>query len=248
VTAPASARQWREHLAERFGGPLHRPWSIAHRGDPRRYRENTLPAVRAAVAAGADAIEVDVRVTCDGAAVLLHDESLRRLWRDRSRVGELTLDDLRRRAPGVPTLAEALAAVAGAVPLVLDVGSEAAARAALVAVAGEGTPAGVGVGPRDAVWFCGDPRTLAWLREQAPAAPRMLSWDRRAPIPPDLVDAVVPAFVNLRHRLLSPHAVQQWHERGVLVSAWTVDRRRRRERLERWGVDAVISNDASARA
>uniref|UniRef100_UPI00061DC290 glycerophosphodiester phosphodiesterase family protein n=1 Tax=Kitasatospora aureofaciens TaxID=1894 RepID=UPI00061DC290 len=37
--------------------------AVAHRGDPYRHRENTLPSVESALAAGADAVEVDVQLT-----------------------------------------------------------------------------------------------------------------------------------------------------------------------------------------
>ena len=54
--------------------------AIAHRGDPVAERENTLAAFAAAVAAGAEMIELDVRRTADGAAVVVHDPTLERLW------------------------------------------------------------------------------------------------------------------------------------------------------------------------
>jgi len=39
---------------------------IAHRGEHLHHPENTLPAYQAAIDAGADFIEVDVRTTSDG--------------------------------------------------------------------------------------------------------------------------------------------------------------------------------------
>ena len=53
-------------------------WIIAHRGDSFRAPENTLEAARLGHRAGADAWELDVRLTRDGVPVLLHDPSLRR--------------------------------------------------------------------------------------------------------------------------------------------------------------------------
>jgi glycerophosphoryl diester phosphodiesterase len=55
-----------------------RPLIIAHRGDSFHAPENTLEAARLARAAGADAWELDVHLTRDGAPVVLHDESLLR--------------------------------------------------------------------------------------------------------------------------------------------------------------------------
>ena len=54
--------------------------AVAHRGDPYRVRENTLPSLRSALDRGADAVEIDVRLTRDGVPVLLHDATLERLW------------------------------------------------------------------------------------------------------------------------------------------------------------------------
>ncbi|MFV8833671.1 glycerophosphodiester phosphodiesterase family protein [Aquisalimonas sp.] len=54
------------------------PRIIAHRGVARSYPENTLAAFEAAVAAGADGIELDIQLTADGVPVVLHDPSLQR--------------------------------------------------------------------------------------------------------------------------------------------------------------------------
>jgi glycerophosphoryl diester phosphodiesterase len=51
---------------------------IAHRGASRYAPENTLPAFELAVRQGADALELDVRLTRDGAAVVFHDAVLER--------------------------------------------------------------------------------------------------------------------------------------------------------------------------
>jgi glycerophosphoryl diester phosphodiesterase len=54
------------------------PVVVAHRGDSFHAPENTLEAAKLAHNAGADAWELDVRLTRDGVAVILHDESLLR--------------------------------------------------------------------------------------------------------------------------------------------------------------------------
>lgn len=56
--------------------PPARPTLIAHRGMPRRHRENTLPGFVAATAAGADGWELDVHATADGVVVVHHDPVL----------------------------------------------------------------------------------------------------------------------------------------------------------------------------
>jgi glycerophosphoryl diester phosphodiesterase len=55
------------------------PALVAHRGYARHYPENTIPAIEAAVAAGARYVEVDVQLSKDGVPVLFHDRTLERL-------------------------------------------------------------------------------------------------------------------------------------------------------------------------
>jgi len=198
--------------------------------------------VLAAVRAGVDAVEVDVRVTRDGVAVLHHDVRLDRVWSRPEAITDLTFTNLRTVVPGIPTVAEALAALTGTgVPLLLDVGSVAAARAAATAIEAAGVPR-TATPETAAVWFCGVPRALAWLRAEGVQAPRILTWDRWTAIPESTVAAVDPAFFNPWHRLVTPGLVRRWHARGTRVCTWTVDSPARRRRLLGWGVDAVISN------
>lgn len=67
---------------------------IAHRGYAARYPENTLPALQAAVAAGARWLEFDVQLSSDRQPVLLHDADLRRTAGRAQSVFELTAAEL----------------------------------------------------------------------------------------------------------------------------------------------------------
>jgi len=68
---------------------------VAHRGSSASAPENTMAAFRQAVAAGADMIEFDVRMTRDFELVVHHDRSLGRTSNGSGRIWDLTLDDLR---------------------------------------------------------------------------------------------------------------------------------------------------------
>src|SRR5918993_392641 len=63
---------------------------IAHRGASAYTPEHTFAAYDLALEQGADALELDVRSTADGALVLLHDATLLRTTNDPRRVDELT--------------------------------------------------------------------------------------------------------------------------------------------------------------
>ena len=66
------------------------PPVIAHRGDSERAPENTLPAFRSALRAGAPTLETDVQFTADGVPVLMHDLSLDRTTDGAGPVSALT--------------------------------------------------------------------------------------------------------------------------------------------------------------
>ena len=67
---------------------------IAHRGYSADYAENTPESWDAALAAGAYAIETDIRFSSDGIAVCAHDEDLRRLFDRPERVSALAQAEL----------------------------------------------------------------------------------------------------------------------------------------------------------
>jgi glycerophosphoryl diester phosphodiesterase len=54
------------------------PLLIAHRGYPRRYPENSVVGIRAALACGAAAVECDVQLSADHRPVVVHDADLGR--------------------------------------------------------------------------------------------------------------------------------------------------------------------------
>jgi len=68
---------------------------IAHRGASAHAPENTIEAFTTALEHGADAIELDVRVTRDGAVVVIHDPDVDRTTNGRGLVGALSLAELR---------------------------------------------------------------------------------------------------------------------------------------------------------
>jgi len=82
--------------------PGSRPLVIGHRGFAAHHPDNSLAGVRAAIAAGADGVEVDVRPCADGTWVCHHDRT-----RGGRAVTSLPRASLAR--AGVPTLADVVA-------------------------------------------------------------------------------------------------------------------------------------------
>jgi glycerophosphoryl diester phosphodiesterase len=104
---------------------------IGHRGSCRDRPENTVASVRRAAEAGADAAEVDIRTTKDGALVCVHDADVSRTTDGNGKVRDKTLAEVKKLDAGskfdkkyagerVPTLREVLVAAKGKVGVMID--------------------------------------------------------------------------------------------------------------------------------
>jgi len=102
-----------------------------HRCHPRAAPENSLSALRAAIAAGADWAELDVQLTADDEIIVLHDADFRRVAHVARKPGEMTLAEVKQLDIGdpfsdafagerVPTLAEMIAAARGRIKLNIE--------------------------------------------------------------------------------------------------------------------------------
>ena len=107
------------------------PFVSAHRGFSTKAPENTLPALAAALAAGADLAEIDVRMTSDHALVLMHDPDVDRTTNGTGAVSAMTLSELKTLDAGgwfgvefagttIPTLDEVLDWSRGKLPLIVE--------------------------------------------------------------------------------------------------------------------------------
>jgi hypothetical protein len=131
------------------------PLVLAHRGGCALGPENTLAAFDRGMAAGADGLELDVRLSSDGEPMVHHDPTLDRTTNVSGRVSEYTVEQLKRvdaayrcevkgefpfrgQGIGVPTLADVLQRYPNARVVVemkdnLDAMGEAVARVVRVA-------------------------------------------------------------------------------------------------------------------
>lgn len=153
--------------------------AVGHRGDPYRVRENTIDSLRSALDQGADAVEFDVRLTRDGVPVLLHDETLSRLWELDRPLKSLSVDEVRGLTDGrVPTLVEALAATEGS-RVMVDLPGPADPRAVrrIVDEIRE-------FGADDRVYYCAGADAMLAVRAADPSAEIALTWTSLAPRAP----------------------------------------------------------------
>ncbi|KAK9469540.1 PLC-like phosphodiesterase [Lipomyces arxii] len=78
------------------GNVRNMPQAIGHRGFSQVYAENTVSAMTAAIENGADGVETDVHLSSDGAVVISHDPTAKRVFgsdatliKDRAYAGDL---------------------------------------------------------------------------------------------------------------------------------------------------------------
>jgi glycerophosphoryl diester phosphodiesterase len=183
-------------------------------------------------------VEFDVRLSADGVPVLLHDETLARVQRRRDRVDELPATDLA--ALGVPTLAEALAALPP--DTFLDV--------ELKGKDHDGVTAGVlraarGEAGERAVVSSFEPSTLAAMADCLPGWVRWLGALDLSLATMSLAIGLGCEGISVGWGEITPTRAREAHAAGLDLAAWTVRRRPTFDRLGRLGVVACCVEAAA---
>jgi glycerophosphoryl diester phosphodiesterase len=210
--------------------------AIAHRGDPRGARENTPAAFASAVKLGADWVELDLRLTRDGEVVVLHDQTLQRLWGRDVSIGDVDLADVQRMGDGdvrIPTLADVLTTLP--LPLMIDFTRRECVTGALDAVLAADAL-------ERSLFVTGNVDALRALRRLCDDARIGLTWTEGADPPAGLLDELGAEYWNPMFHLVTEAGVDAVHALGRKVSTWTVDQVDDMERVVQAGADAVVSN------
>jgi glycerophosphoryl diester phosphodiesterase len=211
---------------------------LAHRGDWRVAPENSLAAIEAALRAPlCDGLEFDVRVSADGVAVLLHDESLARVQKVPAKCVTLTAAELA--VHGIPTLGQVLAVTD--CEFFLDVELKEPVPGAIDALELERGRTGEDGGPtlRNAVLSAFEPRTLQWLAEERPAWPRWLNAYDLSPRTIDLATELGCAAISAEWHAIDATGVTRATDAGLEVASWTVREADDYRRLEGFGLAAI---------
>ena len=197
--------------------------NYAHRGlhtEDGTVPENSLPAFRAAAEAGY-AVEMDVHLTADDQLVVFHDDTLERMSGVPGVIDDFTLAERRALRLGdtdcvIPTFAEALEALGGRVPLLLEVkrghNNRRLCALTLAALRTYG-------GPYCVESF--DPTIVAWFRRNAPDILRgQLSQppkDYGKALNKPAAAIVGNVLTNVIADRCSGLSVRRWHHQYVLV-------------------------------
>jgi glycerophosphoryl diester phosphodiesterase len=224
---------------------------LGHRGGNGPWHENSLDAFTAALRAGADGVELDVRRSVDGELVVLHDAEVP----GAGLVHERRRDQL---PEWVPTLDQALAACAGAVVNVEvknvpgDPGYDETNRVSLdVATVlardtGPGTP-----GPAHVVVSSFWPDTLAAVGSGggpgtvAVALGLLVHPALDAPSMLETAAGLGCAALHPHHSQVTPELVERAHGLDLAVFTWTVNDPEDLDAVAGAGVDGVITDDVA---
>jgi glycerophosphoryl diester phosphodiesterase len=224
---------------------------IAHRGASGRAPENTHAAFAAALALGAEAIELDCQLSSDGELVVIHDETLERTTDGQGAVGDRSAAELARldagswfdpsyRGERIPRLADVLAQLRDRVTLNVeiksarDLGTIEPKLARLVAEA---------QATEWVIFSSFHSEAVRTLRAAAPWARLGVLCDedprqRGLALALELeAEALIPG-----RRWVESRIVDEAHERGLDVWVWTINEPGEMRRLIALGVDAIFSD------
>ena len=230
--------------------PGRSPVLIAHRTTMGLRPENTIVGIEAAVAAGVDGVEIDVRATRDGVPVLMHDASLARTTGDARDVEAVTLDELRALRvldphgdvgpQPIPTFAEALAAAA-ATHLVIEVKQDGIEDLVASAVRDADALGRCSLCAFDASVCAAAAAAMPGMPVSLLAAPNR----ERAEVLAQAADLGL-AGVSLHFSMVDAGFVADAHSSGLTVATWTVNEEPDVRRMHAAGVD-LICGDYPAR-
>lgn len=243
--------------AHDFGHPMTAPLIIAHRGFSRRHPENTFAAFEAAIAAGADAIELDLTLSADGEFVVIHDETLDRTTDASGLVCDYTREQLQAIDAGkgfgtlgntlIPTLDDVLTHIAPRCAVNLEIKplfpieqAEAfqMAMGRLIQQLHESQLL-------NRVWISSfNFFVLRWLRAQDTKLRLAFLYTRSmTDLDPVFACQQVGAFAcNPNERETTKAFISRLHAAGLQVFPYTVNEPKRMQQLMQWGADGFFTD------
>ena len=231
------------------------PVVIAHRGASFYAPENTYTAFELAYQQGAQAVELDVKLTRDGHIVAMHDNRVDRTTNGTGAVKALTLEEIRRLDAGswkderfrqteVPTLRDVLSGLADRLLFNIELTNYASPlddlpEATLKLVRELNVEERILISSFN-------PVALIRAYRLAPEIPRGLLVHQGQP---GVIRGLLAAFI--RHQAWHPNdrlvsskgVIERINQQGRSINVWTVNQRARMQELLAWGVDGIITDD-----
>lgn len=234
-----------------------KPWPyplwLAHRGAGKLAPENTLAAFRLGAGFGFRAFECDVKLSRDGEAFLLHDDTLERTtsgsgspdsqdWPELARLDAGGWHSPAYAAEPLPRFAQ-IAAFCQANGCALNVeikpcpGEEARTGTAVARAA-----ARLWAGALPPLLSSFKPEALAAARDAEPALPRALLLDELWDDWPEVAESLGVVAIVTNWRLMDRALIERLHGRGWRALVYTVNDADVAERLVADGIDGIITD------
>ncbi len=235
------------------------PKLIAHRGAGKHAPENTLAAMRLGVALGYQMVEYDVKLSKDGIAILLHDDSLQRTSNSTACAGNLDFKELVSVDAGswhspayagepIPTL-QSIAAytIANHIHSNIEIkphtGRDTETGHRVASLAKE-LWANASLPPLLSSF---SESALAAAMQAAPQLPRALLFENKLPSNwQERTRKLACVAVNLNDDYITKALVQDILSTGLALSVWTVNSHARVQQLFDWGCHAVFTEEIRA--
>jgi glycerophosphoryl diester phosphodiesterase len=230
------------------------PFVLGHRGAAAYAPENTLEGIREAHRRGASSVELDAKLTADGAVVLMHDDTLDRTTSGHGPVAAASYEEIRQLDAGrwfgpawqgarVPTLAATIDLLAeldmtANIEIKTCPGRDEATALAVVEVVRQKWPAGRAL----PVLSSFSRQSLAAAQAAAPELPRgLLVWQYAA----DWAEAAENlgcVSVHCAHQYLTPDWAREIRERNYWLLVYTLNDAGRARELRAWGVQSIVTD------
>jgi len=224
----------------------HRPFVLGHRGARAHCPENTLVAFERALADGADGVELDVRMSADGALIIAHDDRI--MTQDGPaelhRLSSAQIQALRTKS-GEPVVSlrqvlEFQARTGAYVNIELKGDVPAPSWMAQRAAHLIGQHGGQGI-----VLSSFDVRQVRALARALPHVPVALLFEQSQTVMSKLVPTALLGAVAVHPQasLLDAAFMATLRKKVPLINTWTVNSPAEALRLSALGVDAIITDD-----
>jgi glycerophosphoryl diester phosphodiesterase len=231
------------------------PKVIGHRGAAAYAPENTLSAIHAAADLGIEWVEIDVKLTRDGVAVVFHDEDLQRCTGTEGLIKDLDWDDLKELDAGswygdsfigerIPTLEEAL-------NVILDRGM--GLNLEIKPCPGrEKETAEVALDVTSRIWSEDGPMplissfshvSLETAMEMIQEWPRGFLIDEYHPDWRQMAEYLDVSTVNFNGNTATREEIEDYMEMQKPLLAYTINEPEMARELMRWGVDGVFADN-----
>jgi len=221
---------------------------IAHTGNASGAPENTLSAFKQAFELGVDYLECDVQLSKDGVPVLVHDGHFMRTTNAQTRapVDSYILAEIKQLDAGswfglqfvgerIPTLEELLTLPRGTTGLMLDIKEETFQEGKLGEAVLE-----LLLEQQNILIGTLSPEILQFFQKLLPPEQLIATIEHEEDCE-KFLEANVHCYA-LSHLLITPERIQDYHQRGKKVWAWTVDDPTKMRTLIAEGVDGIITN------